>query len=51
MARIAIIGPGAIGGTLAGNLVQQGRHEVVLVGRRAADSIRVRTLSGEVIVP
>jgi len=51
MARIAIIGPGAMGGTLAGNLVQQGRHEVVLAGRRAADSIRVQTLSGEVIVP
>lgn len=51
MAKIAIIGPGAIGGTLAGNLVQQGRHEVVLVGRRSADAVMVRTLTGDVIVP
>lgn len=50
MARIVIIGPGAIGGTLAGNLVQQGSHEVVLAGRRAADSIAVTTLTGEVVV-
>lgn len=51
MAKIAIIGPGAIGGTLAGNLVQQGEHEVVLIGRRSADEVRVKTLTRDVTVP
>lgn len=51
MARIAIVGPGAIGGTLAGNLVQAGHHDVVICGRRPAGGIRVKTLSAEVEVP
>ncbi len=51
MAKILVIGPGAIGGTLAGNLVQAGRHDVVLAGRRAVTSIAVETLAGEVRVP
>jgi 2-dehydropantoate 2-reductase len=51
MARIAIIGPGAIGGTLAGNLVLAGHHEVIMGGRRAADGIMIKTLTAEVTVP
>ncbi|GAB5560343.1 MAG: 2-dehydropantoate 2-reductase [Synoicihabitans sp.] len=42
MARIAIVGPGAIGGTLAGNLLSEGRHDVVLCGRRAVAGLSVR---------
>lgn len=41
MARILIIGPGAIGGTLAGNLVHAGHHEIQLAGRRAAPALKV----------
>ncbi|MDB4473816.1 2-dehydropantoate 2-reductase [Opitutaceae bacterium] len=47
MARIAIIGPGAIGGTLAGNLLRGGRHEIVLCGRRPVETVRVRFPDGE----
>ncbi|MBS0633332.1 MAG: 2-dehydropantoate 2-reductase [Verrucomicrobia bacterium] len=34
MARIAIVGPGAIGGVMAAWLAQTGRHEVALCARR-----------------
>lgn len=52
MARIAIIGPGAIGGTLAGNLVRSGIHDIVLAGRRVAPSVTVRFPDGtEVTTP
>lgn len=43
MARIAIIGPGAIGGTVAAALDAVGRHEVILCGRRAASRLTVET--------
>lgn len=41
MARVLIVGPGAIGGTLAGNLMHAGRHEVMLGGRREAAGVDV----------
>ena len=47
MARIAIIGPGAIGGTLAGALLRGGRHEIVLCGRRLVACLQVRFPDGE----
>lgn len=50
MARIAIIGPGAIGGTLAGNLVRAGNHEVVLAGRRAVPALKVSLPNGAEVV-
>ncbi len=46
MARIAIIGPGAIGGTLAGNLVRAGHHEIVLCGRRSVSALQMRFPDG-----
>jgi 2-dehydropantoate 2-reductase len=49
MARIAIIGPGAIGGTLAGNLLRSGQHEIVLCGRRPVEAMRVRFPDGQSI--
>jgi 2-dehydropantoate 2-reductase len=47
VARIAIIGPGAIGGTLAGNLLRGGQHEIVLCGRRPVAALQVRFPGGE----
>lgn len=46
MSRIAIIGPGAIGGTLAGNLQRAGHHELVVCGRRPCDQFTVRMPDG-----
>jgi len=46
MARIAIIGPGAIGGTLAGNLKQAGHHEIGLLGRRASPGLSLTLPDG-----
>ena len=43
MARIAIVGPGAIGGVTAAWLAQTGRHEIVLCARRPLDSLTVET--------
>ena len=44
MARIAIIGPGAIGGTLAGWLANAGHHELVLCARTPFTRLSVRAL-------
>lgn len=46
MARIAIIGPGAIGGTLAGNLQRAGHHDIVLLGRRASSGLSLTMPDG-----
>jgi 2-dehydropantoate 2-reductase len=41
MARIAIIGPGAVGGLIAAWLGQTGRHEITLCARRAVGALKV----------
>ncbi len=46
MARIAIIGPGAIGSVVAAWLNHSGRHEVILCARRARGELRVETPAG-----
>lgn len=46
MARIALIGPGAVGGVVAAWLAQTGRHELVLCARRALPELVVETPSG-----
>lgn len=46
MARIALIGPGAVGGIIAAWLQHTGRHEVVLCARRAFTELRVETPAG-----
>jgi 2-dehydropantoate 2-reductase len=48
MARIAIIGPGAIGGTVAAWLAQGDRHEVTLCARTSLDTLTVETPAGEI---
>ena len=46
MARIAIVGPGAIGGVLAAWLSSTGQHEVTLCARRPLEGeLRVETPS------
>ncbi|WP_348269534.1 2-dehydropantoate 2-reductase [Edaphobacter paludis] len=50
MARIAIIGVGAIGGVIAALLQQAGRHEVVLCVRRPLAGLTVDTPDGPVKV-
>ncbi len=50
MARIAIVGPGAIGSAIAAWLSHTGRHEVILCARRALDGeLRVDTPSGPLV--
>lgn len=46
MSRIAIIGPGAIGGILAAWLTKVGRHEIFLCGRRPLPELRIEAPSG-----
>jgi len=46
MARIAIIGPGAIGSLLAAWLTQTGRHTVILCGRRPLSRLQVESPTG-----
>ena len=46
MARIAIVGVGAIGGVLAGLLHSTGQHELVLCTRRPLSHLRVETPAG-----
>ena len=48
MARIAIVGPGAIGGVMAAWLTRTGRHELVLCARSPVDELVVET-PGETI--
>jgi 2-dehydropantoate 2-reductase len=50
MARIALIGPGAIGGTAAGALLQTGRHDLAICANRRFDKLTVtRSDSGEAL--
>jgi 2-dehydropantoate 2-reductase len=46
MGRIAIVGPGAIGGVIAAWLAHTGSHEVVLCARRSIEKLTVETPSG-----
>ena len=46
MAEILLIGPGAIGATLAGWLAQDDRHEVSVAVRTPLDAIELRTPEG-----
>ena len=46
MAEILLIGPGAIGATLAGWLSQDDRHEVAVAARTPFDAIEVQTPEG-----
>jgi 2-dehydropantoate 2-reductase len=46
MARIAIIGPGAIGATIAAWLSHTGRHEIFLCSRRPLSGLTVETTAG-----
>jgi 2-dehydropantoate 2-reductase len=43
MARIAIVGPGAVGGVIAAWLQESGRHEVILCARRRFEELTVRS--------
>ncbi|HVZ63883.1 MAG TPA: 2-dehydropantoate 2-reductase [Lacunisphaera sp.] len=51
MATIAIIGPGSIGGVLAGALQGCGRHRLVLCSRRPLAALVVETTAGRVTLP
>lgn len=46
MARIAIVGPGAVGGVIAAWLEKTGRHEIILCARRALGELHVETPHG-----
>lgn len=50
MARIAIVGVGAIGGALAGLLATAGQHEITLCTRRPMTGLTVHTPEGDVHV-
>ena len=50
MAKIAVVGVGAIGGVLAGLLQTAGAHEITLCTRRAVEDLRVETPDGTVRV-
>jgi 2-dehydropantoate 2-reductase len=50
MARVAIIGVGAIGGVIAALLELSGRHEVTLCTRRPLSGLSVETPDGPVLV-
>ena len=50
MARVAIVGVGAIGGALAGLLETAGRHEITLCTRRPINALMVHTPDGDVQV-
>ena len=46
MSRIAIVGPGAVGGVVAAWLEKTGRHEIVLCARRPLGELHVDTPHG-----
>lgn len=50
MARIAVVGVGAIGGVLAALLDAAGRHQITLCTRRPLSELTVRTPEGVVLV-
>jgi len=49
MARIAIVGPGAVGGVMAAWLEKTGRHQVTLCARRPLDALHVETPHGPLV--
>jgi 2-dehydropantoate 2-reductase len=49
MSRIALVGPGAVGGVIAAWLGQTGRHEVTLCARRPLGELHVDTPQGPLI--
>lgn len=49
MARIAIVGPGAVGGVMAAWLGKTGSHEVILCARRPLGELQVDTPQGGLI--
>ena len=49
MSRIAIVGPGAVGGVMAAWLSKTGRHEVTLCARRPLGELHVETPNGLLI--
>lgn len=49
MARIAIVGPGAVGGVVAAWLEKTGRHQVILCARRPLGELHVETPHGALI--
>jgi 2-dehydropantoate 2-reductase len=50
MARIAVVGVGAIGGVLAALLDSTGRHEITLCTRRPVPELTVNTPDGVVVI-
>jgi 2-dehydropantoate 2-reductase len=50
MARVAVVGVGAIGGAVAGLLETTGQHEILLCTRRPLDALTVKTPEGVVRV-
>ncbi len=50
MARVAVVGVGAIGGVLAALLDATGRHEITLCTRRPLKALTVKTPEGIVVV-
>lgn len=50
MARVAVVGVGAIGGVLAGLLQVTGRHEITLCTRRPMNGLAVKTPDGVVVI-
>ena len=50
MARVAVVGVGAIGGAVAGLLETTGQHEILLCTRRPLETLTVKTPEGAVRV-
>jgi 2-dehydropantoate 2-reductase len=50
MARVAVVGVGAIGGAVAGLLETTGQHEILLCTRRPMEALTVKTPEGAVRV-
>ena len=50
MARVAVVGVGAIGAVLAAGLTLAGRHELTLCTRRKLDGLQVETPTGKVVI-
>lgn len=50
MARVAVVGVGAIGGAVAGLLQTVGRHEIVLCTRRPLEGLAITTPESVVVV-
>lgn len=48
MARVAIVGPGAIGGFFAAQAVASRHHRVVLCGRRSFDTLVLKSPTGNI---